>query len=250
VNADWFYSVGDTRQGPVTEAELQRLAADGQLKSTDLIWRDGMADWVEAKTVPAFFPKVEARRSPDDGFDDDRPSRRGRRDDDQYEDERPSRRGRRDDEYDDERPSRRGSSRRDELDDDDRPRVRREDRYEDDFDDRPLRRRKFQKPSQIQAVGIMMLIGGILGLLFFLSTIWFAFCWPGIYYEIVISILALIRGINMMNQDDQGPPRGIAICMIICIINLDVVNCVLGIVALVMLNDDQVRAYYRKKGFE
>lgn len=249
VNADWFYSVGDTRQGPVTEAELQRLAADGQLKSTDLVWRDGMADWIEAKSVPAFFPKVEARRSPDD----DRPSRRGRREDDEYEDERPSRRGRRDEEYDDGRPSRRGSSRRDEIDDDDRPRVRREERYEDDFDDRPLRRRKGgQKPSQVQAVGIMMLVGGILGLLVFLAwaSTCFGLLWPGVYFEVVISIMAIIRGVNMMNQDDQGPPRGIAICLIICILNLDIVNCVLGIVCLVMLNDDQVRAYYRKKGFE
>jgi hypothetical protein len=73
--------------------------------------------------------------------------------------------------------------------------------------------------------------------------------WPGVYFELVWAILALIRGINMLNQDDQGPPKTLAILQIICIANGDVINCVLGIVSLVMLNDPQVQAYYRRKGF-
>ncbi|MSR53173.1 MAG: DUF4339 domain-containing protein, partial [Gemmataceae bacterium] len=127
MSADWFYSEGSERKGPVTEDELRRLADDGRLKSTDLVWRDGMADWVEAKTVKALFPKVVERSRLDDEGDPpprrssevDRPSRRGRQDDEYREDDRPSRRGKRRDE-------------RDELDDDDdRPRVRRQtDDYE------------------------------------------------------------------------------------------------------------------------
>jgi len=227
VNADWFYSAGDTRQGPVTELELRRLALDGKLKPSDLVWKDGMPDWVEARTVETVFP----RRSEADP--DDRPSRRGR---DDYDDDRPSRRGRRDDE-----------------DDEDRPRIRRTaDDLDDDYDDRP-RPSSRQRPGQVQAVAIMMLIGGIIGLLQMLMAApfsGFVCCvWPGVYFEIVVGILAIVRASNMLGRDDQGPPRTLAIMQIICIINLDIINCVLGIVSLVMLNDPQVQSYYRRKGF-
>ena len=268
MNADWFYSVGDTRQGPVTEDDLKRLVAEGRLKPTDLVWKDGMPDWVEARTVPALFPpKAEpvrddrpSRRGRDD---DDRPSRRGR--DDGYDDNRPSRRGR--DDLDDDRPSRRGRDdlddrpsrggrRRDEVEaDDDRPRVRRRDddydRYDDEYD-RP-RKKKMQKPGQVQGVAIMMLVGGILAILMGLAVPLGSggICClsPGPYYEIVVGILMIIRGVNMLNQDDQGPPRTLAILQIICIINLDVPNCVMGVVCLIMLNDPTVETYYRKRGY-
>jgi hypothetical protein len=243
VNADWFYADGDNRLGPVTEDELKRLVAEGRLRPSDLVWRDGMADWVEARTVPALFPapKVEVLSG-----NEDRPSRR----DDDY--DRPSRRGR--DDYDENRPSR---GRRRDVDDyemeDDRPRVRRRDddydRYDDD--DRP-RRKKNVKPGQVQAVAIMMLVGGILGLLTALGIgvgSGFVCClWPGLYFELVVSILLIIRAVNMLNQDDQGPPRTLAILQVIFIVNGDVINCVLGIVSIIMLNDPHVNEYYRKRG--
>ena len=236
MNADWFYSAGDTRQGPVTEPELRRLALEGKLKPSDLVWKDGMPDWVEARTVESLFP----RRADAEPEADDRPGRR------RFDaEDRPTRRGRDDDEGD--RPSRRG--RRDE-DDDDRPRIRRTaDDLDDDYDDRP--RRRNVKPGQIQAVAIMMLVGGILGVFVFLgwASTCFGLVWPGVYFELVVSILAIVRAANMLGRDDQGPPRTLAILLIICIINFDIINCVLGIVSLVMLNDSQVQAYYRKKGF-
>jgi len=261
VNADWFYSKDETRLGPVTEDELKRLATDGQLKPADLVWRDGMVDWVEARTVSVLFPpKVEplpeegrdrnVRRTLDNAFDDvDRPSRRGRNRDEDEDDDRPRARRRRDEDEDDDRPSRRDRYRDD--DNDDRPRPRRSYDDRDDYDDVPRSRRRNQRPGQIQAVGIMMLIGGILGCLVFLSFA--ASCvglvWPGIYFELVVAILAIVRGANMLGRDDQGPPKTLAILLIICIVNLDVINCVLGIVCLVMLNAPEVIDYYRRKGF-
>jgi len=225
VNADWFYSVGDTRQGPVTEDDLKGLVADGRLRPGDLVWRDGMPDWVEARTVPVLFPAPRVEPLPEQ---DDRPTRRGRRRD------------------------------KDDFEvDDDRPRIRRReddyDRYEDEYD-RP-RRKRYEKPGQVQAVGIMMLVGGILGVLTALglgiAAIPTVICcfWPGIYFEAVVAVLFIIRGVNMLNQDDQGPPRTLAILQIICICNGDVVNCVLGIVSIIMLNDPNVEEYYRKRGF-
>lgn len=247
MNADWFYSEGDERRGPVTEEELKRLATDGKLQKTDLVWKDGMKDWVEARTVDTLFPRrAEQSR---DGDRDGQPARR-RFD---PEGERPSRARRTvdDDRDEEDRPSRRGRH-RDDPDDDDRPRVRRA--YdEDDYDDRP-RRRAPEKPGQVQAVAIMMLVGGIIGLIAMLSYLAATFCfilvWPGFYFEFVVCILLIIRGINMLNKDDQGPPRTLAILMIICIVNLDVINCVLGIISIVMLNAPEVVSYYRKKGFD
>jgi GYF domain 2 len=235
VNADWFYSAGETRQGPVTELELRRLARDGKLKPSDLVWKDGMPDWVEARTVDSLFPRrAEAEPDPDE-----RPSRR------RYEDDRPTRRVR--NEYDDDRP---GRGRDD--DDDDRPRIRRTAADVDDEDDydRP-RRRTSEKPGQIQAVAIMMMVGGIFAIIVFLSyaATCFGLVWPGIYFELVVGIMAIVRAANMLGRDDQGPPKTLAILQIICIINLDIINCVLGIVSLVMLNDPQVQSYYRRKGF-
>lgn len=248
MNADWFYSKGDQRMGPVTEDDLKRLVGDGQLHANDLVWRDGMADWVEARSVQVLFPaRVEAAR------DDER---RARRQFENLDDDRPSARpGRREFEDDgDDRPRRRQRYRDEEDDDLDRLRTRKRyrDDVEDDYEDRP-RWRSRQKPGQIQAVGIMLLVGGILALLLVLSwaagTICFIFLWPPIYLELVVGILAIIRGTNMINRDDQGPPKTIAVLLILCILNLDIINCVLGIVSLVMLNDEQVQAYYRKKGF-
>ncbi len=245
MNADWFYSVGETRQGPVAEDDLKRLAVDGKLKPSDLVWRDGMPDWVEARTVSVLFPpRTEQARGdfvggspyPDD---DDRPSARERRrryDDDDA--DRPSRRARRRDEYDD--------------DVDDRRPTRRRDHDDRDDDDVPRSRSK-QKPGQIQAVAIMMLCGGIWGILYFLgfagATVCFGLLWPVIWLELVVSILAIVRASNMLGRDDQGPPKTLAILFIICILNGDLIVCVLGIICLVMLSDQQVQAYYRKKGF-
>jgi GYF domain 2 len=237
VNADWFYSVGDTRQGPVSEDDLKSLVAEGRLHPTDLVWKDGMPDWVEARTVSVLFPSPRVDPHPVDG----RPSRRRFEDDD-----RPSRRR---DEYDDDRPSRRGR-RDDDHPDDDRPRVRRRDNDYDRYDDdRP--RRKKEKPGQVQAVAIMLLVGGIFGLLMAITMGGLTCCvWPAIYYEIVWSILALIRASNMLNVDDQGPPRTLAIMQVITILNGDIVNCVLGIVSIIMLNDPKVVEHYRRRGLD
>jgi TM2 domain-containing membrane protein YozV len=133
VSQEWYYSVDGDRQGPVSAADLKKLADAGTLKATDLVWKDGMADWAQAKTVKGLFgggsvanpaparaeePVRERRRDEEDG---DRPSSRGRRrDEDEEDDDRPQRRRDEDDE-DDDRPSGRVRRRDDDDEDDDRP---------------------------------------------------------------------------------------------------------------------------------
>ena len=128
MNAEWFFSDGDARQGPVTEDELKRLLAGGRVAPTDLVWKDGMPDWVEARTMTGFVPAGDDDRP--------RPARRseGREGDRHWDDDdRPRYRRRADEDEGYDRPTR--SRRRYEDDEDeDRPRHRRRSSEEVDYD--------------------------------------------------------------------------------------------------------------------
>ncbi len=99
---------------------------------------------------------------------------------------------------------------KDDYEDEPRPskRRRRDDDYDDDYDDAPRRRRHREKPGKVQAIGVMMLIGGILATLGSVGLI--AYCgligiatlgvgllcclWPGPYYGLVMGIMAITKG--------------------------------------------------------
>ena len=208
---------------------------------------------------PESRPSRSGRRNYDD---DDRDSgRRDRRDDD---DDRDEGRGRRDDDDRDEPRGRRGSdrddydddrrlSRRDDDDYDDRRSLRRRD--DDDYDDRRSRRRGGgEKPGSVQTAGILMLIGGIVATL---SGLWVALAflagsagicclYPSYIYALVAGIMAIVRGAALLGENayKAGPSRGIAIMLIINIVNFDVFGMVLGIIALVMLNNEESKRYF------
>lgn len=58
---EWYYAKGDQQQGPVSSGELKQLAVSGQLVPDDLVWREGMSEWVAASNVRGLFeaaPKV------------------------------------------------------------------------------------------------------------------------------------------------------------------------------------------------
>lgn len=48
----WYYSKNSTQLGPVSDAELLTKLASGEVLRTDMVWREGMPDWVAASTVP------------------------------------------------------------------------------------------------------------------------------------------------------------------------------------------------------
>lgn len=52
---DWYYSDAGNKTGPVSPNELKRLADSGALTPTDLVWREGMAQWVPARAVKGLF---------------------------------------------------------------------------------------------------------------------------------------------------------------------------------------------------
>jgi hypothetical protein len=53
--AEWFYTEQGQRRGPVTWQQLQQLATAGQVKPNDLVWKNGMAQWVPASSQAGLF---------------------------------------------------------------------------------------------------------------------------------------------------------------------------------------------------
>src|ERR1039457_5952216 len=49
---NWYYSPDrQDKKGPVAESDLKQLLITGQIPSTTLVWREGMADWAPANMV-------------------------------------------------------------------------------------------------------------------------------------------------------------------------------------------------------
>jgi hypothetical protein len=46
--AEWYYTTNKQQMGPVSWDELRQLAGAGLLKPSDLVWTDGMSEWVKA----------------------------------------------------------------------------------------------------------------------------------------------------------------------------------------------------------
>jgi hypothetical protein len=102
--SEWFYTTNKQQMGPVSFDELKELATRGMLRPTDLVWRDGMRDWMKASTQGLFDEKnpaaspASARASAGGkparwDTEEDRPRRSSRRTDEDEEDgDRPRRR--------------------------------------------------------------------------------------------------------------------------------------------------------------
>ena len=67
---NWYYEKAGQRQGPVPEAELDRLIASGEVTATTLVWSEGMANWTAlAQARPASAGHAAAPgEAPPDGM--------------------------------------------------------------------------------------------------------------------------------------------------------------------------------------
>jgi uncharacterized membrane protein len=57
----WHYMKNGAQTGPVTTDELRSLLASAALGGETLVWREGLANWAAARTMPEFadaIPKV------------------------------------------------------------------------------------------------------------------------------------------------------------------------------------------------
>ena len=55
----WFYAKNDEQLGPVSTAELKKLAGAGELAPDDLVWREGLDDWSPASKLKGLFPETK-----------------------------------------------------------------------------------------------------------------------------------------------------------------------------------------------
>ena len=56
----WYYSKNGAQLGPIGPAEMESKLKAGEIASTDLIWKEGMADWLPVSKVP----EIQALLSP------------------------------------------------------------------------------------------------------------------------------------------------------------------------------------------
>ncbi len=56
---EWFYSQNGTQHGPVTEAELSAMIANGTVTSSDLAWHKEMNDWKPIHSLSILPPQSQ-----------------------------------------------------------------------------------------------------------------------------------------------------------------------------------------------
>lgn len=69
--ANWFFARYRQQHGPMTLDAVRGQAAAGAFQREDLVWREGMADWVEASQVPELADALAA--APDEAAYEIRP---------------------------------------------------------------------------------------------------------------------------------------------------------------------------------
>jgi hypothetical protein len=62
--SEWHYSSNGQQLGPVNSAQLKQLASSGQLQASDMVWKDGMADWAPASRIKGLFDGAAAAARP------------------------------------------------------------------------------------------------------------------------------------------------------------------------------------------
>ena len=63
----WYYLNGQQQVGPVSEEDLRGLLNNNTLKGSDLVWKDGMQDWVTAETVYGAAQSPQASQAMNSG---------------------------------------------------------------------------------------------------------------------------------------------------------------------------------------
>jgi hypothetical protein len=120
-------------------------------------------------------------------------------------------------------------------------------------------------PGKLQAIAIMTLVGGIIGVLVgllygcYFGVLTIATFGFGVVfmlfpiYALIFGIMAITKGSQMLGSNPLPAFRSaksIAIMQIINIICCDLFNLIMGIINLVFLNDPEVRDYLRSQGVE
>jgi len=127
-----------------------------------------------------------------------------------------------------------------------------------------------EKPGQVQAIGIIALVDGILNILYSITgpivittgllgsvLTSLGICAPGLIclpglvvfaYPLVLGILEIIYGVQLLGNPPRvnHPARYLAIMQIVNILFLQVLSVVAGILSLVWYNDERIQAYFHR----
>src|SRR5947209_3204638 len=60
MSAEWYYTTNKQQMGPVSWDELRELAVVGILKPHDLVWTEGMEEWIKAIRQHGLFAEGAA----------------------------------------------------------------------------------------------------------------------------------------------------------------------------------------------
>ena len=105
------------------------------------------------------------------------------------------------------------------------------------------------RPGKATAIGIMILVSGVLSLLgaFILSASVIGLFWPGSYFEFFLGVWSIVVGCMLLggSQGTHKRPMGTSIMLVVNIINGNLATAIMGIICLVFLSDPDVRRYYR-----
>jgi len=55
----WYYGRDGQHAGPVTSQRLKELADNGDLQPSDLVWKEGLSEWIPAKKINGLFSQTE-----------------------------------------------------------------------------------------------------------------------------------------------------------------------------------------------
>jgi hypothetical protein len=60
----WYYTRGDSENGPVSTPQIKALASAGKIRPDDLVWKEGMENWAPARNVAELFPESAREKRP------------------------------------------------------------------------------------------------------------------------------------------------------------------------------------------
>jgi hypothetical protein len=55
MGTEWFVKRNEKKLGPFSSKDLRRLAAAGKLVAEDLVWKEGLSDWVSVSRIESLF---------------------------------------------------------------------------------------------------------------------------------------------------------------------------------------------------
>lgn len=105
-----------------------------------------------------------------------------------------------------------------------------------------------EQPGPARTLAWLTLLTGIWSIIFATSSFftWGACCFFVIpIFQIIVGVAGVAHGTRMVSNPRIPPEGGLIVAYLLCIINMDVVSLISGIIQSVLRNDDRVRAWYR-----